>query len=352
MADDVEPPGKPPSGPPAAAEDDDFRGLTVVRTDEDAARLARPPVYPAPEEESGGGLGGYIRRLFHIESGGDPYNRTGSNRGLGQFGPTEEHLYGINDANRHTPEAQASAVALERAHNDPTLTRVLGREPTDAEHYLAHQQGLAGANALLGNPDVPAWQAIRPYYRSDAIAQKAITGNIPGDSPLKRLNVNDISSAGFTAMWRDKFNRGQGEVADAGDKRRMDYLAYQDRQAPPPTAFMRAGHYIKTGDVSSGPSANVEDRRGETGPLMFRSRAYYDLHNFINRARTILDDPELSKQAGLPDIEDALKSDRYRNALEELGGFAEGQDQGFAAYRPPGERPAKITRTARTKSNI
>jgi hypothetical protein len=175
---------------------------------------AKPDAQPQEPPAPGVDTGGYVRRLFQIESGGNPNAVTGSNRGLGQFGPTEEHMYGLNDANRHLPEAQASAVMLERAHNDPTLTRVLGREPTHAEHYLAHQQGLAGATALLGNPDTPAWQAIRPYYRSDAIAQRAITGNIPGDSPLKRLNVNDISSAGFTAMWRDKFNRGLSPTSE------------------------------------------------------------------------------------------------------------------------------------------
>jgi hypothetical protein len=150
----------------------------------------------------------YIARLFKIESGGDPNARTGSNRGLGQFGPTEERRYGITDANRTDPMAQAAAVAAEHAANTGALTKALGRDPTFADHYLAHQQGVTGASALLANPNVPAWQVIRPYYRSDAIAQKAITGNIPSDNPLRKLDVNDISAKGFTDMWADKFNRG------------------------------------------------------------------------------------------------------------------------------------------------
>jgi hypothetical protein len=202
---------------------------------------------------------GYVGRLFQIESGGDPQAVTGSNRGLGQFGPAEERMYGITDANRHQPEAQAAAVMAERAANDPSLRRVLGREPTHADHYLAHQQGLAGASALLTNPNVPAWQAIRPFYKSDAIAQKAITGNIPGDSPLKRLGVNDISSAGFTSMWRDKFNHGLkgSDTAVAFDTPPQHVLG----RFPYTAMLARAGNFMHIGELSSQPSRNIEDRR-------------------------------------------------------------------------------------------
>lgn len=274
-----------------------------------------PAAAPVPRS------GDYVNRLFQIESGGNPSAVTGSNRGLGQFGPTEEHMYGITDANRNSPQAQAAAVMRERAVNDPSLARVLGRDPTDAEHYLAHQQGLAGASALLSNPNVPAWQAIRPYYRSDAIAQRAIMGNVPGDSPLKRLDVNSISSAGFTSMWRDKFNRGlgvQNERRSGSMYDQANYAAYEDPEAPPPTAFMRAGKYIKVGEPSSGPSKNVEDRRDDAGPLTFPSQRYLDLHKFIGRVRDALDDPELSNAAGLPDVDEAIKSDNYRRTLDQL----------------------------------
>lgn len=155
-------------------------------------------------------LAAYVKRLFEIESGGNPNAVTGSNRGLGQFGRREEAAYGITDANRTDPMVQAAAVAAEHAKNTAALTRVLGSDPTFADHYLAHQQGLAGASALLANPDQPAWKVLRPFYKSDAIAQLAVTGNIPRGSPLKGLDVNDISAGGFTGYWRDKFNRGLG----------------------------------------------------------------------------------------------------------------------------------------------
>lgn len=147
-----------------------------------------------------------IARLFHIESSGNPYARTGSNRGLGQFGPREEAQYGINDTNRTNPDVQSAAVQAEAENNRARLRSVLGREPTAADYYLAHQQGAAGAPALLSNPNMPAWQAIRQYYPSDAIAQKAITGNIPTGSPLYGRNVNDIKASDFTNYWTAKFN--------------------------------------------------------------------------------------------------------------------------------------------------
>jgi len=153
-------------------------------------------------------LSPYIQRLFQIESGGNPNAVTGKNRGLGQFGPREEAQYGITDANRTDPMVQAAAVAAEHAKNNNALASVLGRDPTFADHYLAHQQGLAGAKALFSNPDQPAWQAIRPFYKSDAIAQRAIMGNIPAGNSMRSRDPNDITAADFTGMWRDKFNRG------------------------------------------------------------------------------------------------------------------------------------------------
>ena len=65
------------------------------------------------------------------------------------------------------------------------LSRALGRDPTPGELYLTHQQGIAGGPALLAGGDRPAWQVIRPYYKSDAIAKQAITGNLPQDPGLR-----------------------------------------------------------------------------------------------------------------------------------------------------------------------
>ena len=156
----------------------------------------------------------YTARLFQIESGGDPNAASpgGTNKGLAQFSPDLERRYGITDQNRADPAVQASAVSRERAEHAPRLTAALGRDPTDADFYLAHQQGLAGASALLSNPDQPAWKVLRPYYSSDAMAQKAVTGNIPHDHALSGSPVGMITAGDFANMWRNRFNAGHGPV--------------------------------------------------------------------------------------------------------------------------------------------
>lgn len=157
----------------------------------------------------------YVARLFQIESGGNPNAVTGSNRGLGQFGPQEEARYGLNDTNRASREAQAAAVAREAAEHAAVLRRTLGRDPTPGEAYLTHQQGIAGGPALLGaDPSIPAWQAIRPFYKSDAMARLAITGNVPSDHPLYRQDVDKISAGDFRNLWVNKFERGLGGAAN------------------------------------------------------------------------------------------------------------------------------------------
>lgn len=150
---------------------------------------------------------GYTDRLFQIESGGNPSSVTGSNRGLGQFSPDLEGKYGIT--NWRNPDQQRAAVGQEYAEHLPALTTALGRPPSPGESYLAHQQGLTGASKLLtADPNTPAWQVIRPYYKSDSIAKQAITGNIPRGSPIFGLSADNISAGAFTGLWKNKFETG------------------------------------------------------------------------------------------------------------------------------------------------
>jgi muramidase (phage lysozyme) len=57
------------------------------------------------------------------------------------------------------------------------LTSALGRAPTTGELYLAHQQGITGATALLKNPDASALSVLTKVYGSADRAQAAITQN-------------------------------------------------------------------------------------------------------------------------------------------------------------------------------
>lgn len=149
----------------------------------------------------------YTARLIQIESSGDPGAVTGRNYGLGQFGPQEMKRYGIT--NWRDPDQQINAIARERGEFASMLRGKLGRDPTPGELYLTHQQGVAGGPALMtADPNMPAWQAIRPYYKTDAIAKQAITGNIPRGSPLHGQPADAITAGDFKNYWVSKFEGG------------------------------------------------------------------------------------------------------------------------------------------------
>lgn len=163
-------------------------------------------------------LGGdkYASITSKIESDGDPYNVTGSNKGEFQFGPSEEKLYGINDKNRYDHNTQLSALQKEKDTHANRFSSVSGRAPTDGESYVMHQQGLAGGMALLNNPDKPAWEAIRQFYPNERIAKSAISGNIPSNSPLSKIPVEKITAGEFAQLWKSRYEeQPQATVAKA-----------------------------------------------------------------------------------------------------------------------------------------
>lgn len=174
-----------------------------------------PALAPAPAPGSPLSLSpqDYVRSVFAIESGGDPYSRTGKNKGLGQFGPAEERMYGLNARNRHDPRAQANALQREYEHHRGILRQALGREPEPWESYFTHQQGIGGGPALLrANPAAPAWQVLRRFY-DDNTAVRAIGDNTLAGHPLKRVPPEQITVGQFREMWRERFNRSYSRSA-------------------------------------------------------------------------------------------------------------------------------------------
>lgn len=92
----------------------------------------------------------YLPRVAQIESTGDPNARNGSAAGLFQFMPRTAKAFGLS--NPFDPAQASDAAARLTASNERSLTKSLGRTPTDGEMYLAHQQGPTGASKILANP--------------------------------------------------------------------------------------------------------------------------------------------------------------------------------------------------------
>jgi hypothetical protein len=159
------------------------------------------------EAKAGGIDPNYMLRMAVIESGGNPkaYNEGSKASGLYQFIPGTAKQYGLKDPFDWKANTQA-AVKLAQ-DNKAYLEKVLGREPSNAELYLAHQQGMKGAADLILNRDRPA---------ADVVGQGAVTSN-GGKAAM--------SAGQFVDMWENKYNEpsigggsggGKGEAGAAG----------------------------------------------------------------------------------------------------------------------------------------
>lgn len=102
----------------------------------------------------------FLQRVAMIESNGNPYakNSKSSAGGLYQFLDSTAKQYQLHD--KFDPFQATDALARLTKDNTRYLTAALGRKPSEAELYLAHQQGPAGAVKLIKNPTLPASQLL------------------------------------------------------------------------------------------------------------------------------------------------------------------------------------------------
>ena len=149
-----------------------------------------------------------LRRLVFLESKGDPLAKSdkSSAAGLLQFTTDTARQFGLT--NPYDPVASLDAGARLWTANKQYLSQALGRAPTDGELYLAHQQGAAGARALLANPEQKAVDALAAVYGGDK--QRALTAL-----------TNNGGTAGMTAgqfanKWTSKFGGATGVASDTG----------------------------------------------------------------------------------------------------------------------------------------
>lgn len=106
---------------------------------------------------------------------------------------------------------QHAALDRETADNLPKLKAALGREPTNADLYLAHQQGLDGAIKILTHPDVLASQSVP-------------AANIASNLPQGSGDPNTITGSQFASLWAAPFSQSGGLMPNnpAGPNKQID----------------------------------------------------------------------------------------------------------------------------------
>lgn len=158
----------------------------------------KPLVVASAAPPQAAGLDGYLSRVSQIESRGNPaaLNKGSGAAGEFQFIPSTWKQYGVGDP--HDPAAARAAMMRFTQANKSVLESKLGRSPTDAEMYLAHQQGAGGALKLLSNPNTRA-------------------GDLVGDSAIKSNGGDpNASASAFINLWTNKYNRTQGVTTPTG----------------------------------------------------------------------------------------------------------------------------------------
>lgn len=165
-------------------------------------RAVVPAVQDAVQQVAGDSwLGDYMIATARVESSGgrNLANPSSSARGPWQFIESTGRRYGLNsEAQRLDPYLSAQAMAKFTLEQRRGLVKALGREPSFAELYLAHQQGLGGAVKLLTNPNVRA---------ADIVGAKAV-----------KLNGGKMgmTSREFAGLWLNKFNKINGLTNERG----------------------------------------------------------------------------------------------------------------------------------------
>ncbi|MGI9169923.1 MAG: hypothetical protein ACR2FH_07065, partial [Caulobacteraceae bacterium] len=202
----------------------------------------------------------YLNQLAMKESTGKPGATNGSSTGLFQFHPDTFAAAGggnINDVGEQTK----AALTLAR-RNAASLQSDLGRAPTPGELYLAHQQGIGGATALLSSPNARAIDVLTPIYarqyggHASAVARQAVVRN--GGDP-------NMTAGQFAQHVEQYFGGGKGASGGAapaiapggaprvisgqggGDEllssKTLDYYAHTIMmgEKPPPLGYGRVG---------------------------------------------------------------------------------------------------------------
>jgi len=152
-----------------------------------------------------------LKLMAWIESRGNPgvVNRLGYS-GLFQMQPGEFARRG-GQGSVLDPYENARVGAAWVKDKEDRFRSKYGRDPTDVEAYLMHQQGEGGAAAHMANPDELAWRNMlstgEGKQKGEAWARAAINGNGGHDN---------MTSREFMDLWARKVAGFKGEPATPG----------------------------------------------------------------------------------------------------------------------------------------
>lgn len=136
-----------------------------------------------------------------MESGMNPYarNPASSAKGLFQFTDKTAKAYGLEDP--FDPEQSAAAAQKLTEDNRRALRSMLGREPTEQELYLAHQQGATGAARIINNETLPIHEVVGQDAASLNAAQPGMTaGDFKAKTFSKFDETQDAPGIGFVEV--------------------------------------------------------------------------------------------------------------------------------------------------------
>lgn len=160
-----------------------------------------------------------LSRSAQIESSGDPNSnrdKPTKYKGLFNLDPGEFAKYGPPGGDIYNANDNAMAAANKMKAEGAEFAGITGRQPSGFDHYMIHQQGVAGYAAHIANPNAPAWQNMlstgEGRAKGEAWAKAAIWGNIPDQYKAGFGSVDNVTSRDFVGMWQAKF----GAPAAAG----------------------------------------------------------------------------------------------------------------------------------------
>lgn len=136
-----------------------------------------------------------MAKILSLESGGrNLQNPQSSAGGYLQWTDATAKQYGVTKG-----DLQSELKAKEKfdADNAKQFKKVVGRNPSDWEEYMLHQQGSGGGSAIIANPEKNIADVLAPYYDTRENLLDAINNN--------GGNIN-MTAGEFANIWRKKYN--------------------------------------------------------------------------------------------------------------------------------------------------